>query len=140
MKKTAGCFFTILLAVAVTLVGQSTLYVPDDYPTIQAAIDAAKSWQSVYVKANTYCENIIIRESIVISAETGAVLTPFDVNKPTIAVGMNARHVLINNLNVQGGSCGLVVVGVAQAHAYDAFKNPCSGLRINSLGGGDDEN
>jgi|AntAceMinimDraft_16_1070373.scaffolds.fasta_scaffold12631_3 pectin methylesterase-like acyl-CoA thioesterase len=140
MTKTVGCFFTILLAVAVTLVGQLTLYVPDDYPTIQAAIDTAKPWQSVYVKANTYCENIVIRESLVISAETGTVMNPFDVDKPTITVGMNARHVLINSLNVQGGSCGLVVVGVAQAHAYDAFKNPCSGPRTNLLEGGDDEN
>jgi tetratricopeptide (TPR) repeat protein len=131
MKKTVGCFFTILLAVAFTLVGQFTLYVPDDYPTIQAAIDAAKSWQSVYIKANTYCENITIRESIVISAEIGTVLTPFDVNKPTIAVGMNARHVLINNLNVQGGSCGLVVVGVAQAHARDcAFSDCITGVGV----------
>jgi len=38
----------------------ATITVPDDYSTIQAAINAASSGDTVYVKAGTYRENVVV--------------------------------------------------------------------------------
>ena len=38
----------------------TTIYVPDDYPTIQQAIDAASKGDTIFVRSGTYIENIVI--------------------------------------------------------------------------------
>jgi len=129
--RTAACFFTILIAIAVTAIGQFTLYVPDNYPTIQTAINAAQPWNSVHVVRGTYAENLVIRRSIVISAEAGVILVAFDKSLPAIAVSMDASNVLIRNFAIQGGSYGVVVSGNAKAHMYEcSFSDNLTGVGV----------
>lgn len=53
--------------------GPAPLVVPDGYPTIQAAIAAAKPGDTVRLKANTYEENIKLADGVSLAAaETGA--------------------------------------------------------------------
>lgn len=41
-----------------------TVVVPDDYTSIQEAINAAISGQTIYVKAGTYYKNIVMKEGV----------------------------------------------------------------------------
>jgi len=49
--------------------GSSTMVVPDDYPTIQEAINHANEGDDIYVKAGTYYENLIINRTVSLSGE-----------------------------------------------------------------------
>jgi parallel beta-helix repeat protein len=60
-----------LPSVAVSVTAESdALVVPDDYATIQAAIDAAEEGSTVYVKAGVYHENLNINKSISLIGES----------------------------------------------------------------------
>ncbi len=48
---------------------QSTLRVPDDYPTIQEAINSASHGDTIFVRGGTYQENIIIKKGITLIGE-----------------------------------------------------------------------
>jgi parallel beta-helix repeat protein len=46
-----------------------TIIVPDDYPTVQAAINAADHGDTVYVRAGTYYENVVVNKTISLFGE-----------------------------------------------------------------------
>jgi pectin methylesterase-like acyl-CoA thioesterase len=50
----------------------ATIYVPDNYPTIQAAVDAASPGDTIIVRDGTYIENVDVTKSLVIRSENGA--------------------------------------------------------------------
>jgi|GEM_PF-6979318 len=62
----------LVLSVAPLLVSiavyADTLHVPEDYSTIQAAIDAAQSDDTITIAAGTYHENLAVKRSIVLSS------------------------------------------------------------------------
>src|SRR6185436_12938447 len=48
----------------------TVLRVPEDYPTIQAAINAAEAADLIQVRAGTYNENIILDRPLTLTAES----------------------------------------------------------------------
>jgi len=77
--KALTVLFTLL--VMPTVARSSTLIVPDDYPTIQAAIDAAVDWDTVLVRPGTYVENIdFVGKKITVKSESGPEVTIIDGN------------------------------------------------------------
>ena len=73
---------TLLLTTILTLAvyghaGASSLIVPDNYPTIQAAIDAASPGDTILVRTGTYFENLTLNKAVTLTAET------FDSSDPT---------------------------------------------------------
>lgn len=44
----------------------TTIYVPDSYPTIQAAVDAASPGDTIIVRDGTYRENIDVNKRLTI--------------------------------------------------------------------------
>ena len=84
--KNYQVFRTITVIAALLLsVGSShasTIYVPDDYGTIQDAIDFAVNGDSVVARPGTYVENIyFLGKAISVSSEMGASVTTIDGNQ-----------------------------------------------------------
>jgi parallel beta-helix repeat protein len=53
-----------------TIVQPRTVIVPDDYPTIQAAINAASDEDTVFVRNGTYYENVVINKTVSLMGES----------------------------------------------------------------------
>ena len=54
----------------------ATIYVPDSYPTIQAAVDAASPGDTIIVRDGTYTENIDVnKDHLTIQSQSGAEVT-----------------------------------------------------------------
>src|SRR3989304_8108198 len=101
MSKQFAVAFSILSLVAFGVLvvhpakaSSKTITVPDDYPTIQAAINGASEGDTVFVKAGTYSENLTVTKSLSLVGE----------NKATIVVGEGNTALLVrhDNVNVTG--------------------------------------
>lgn len=58
------------------------LYVPDEYPTIQAAIDAAEDGEEIIVRPGFYAENLDLQlKDIILRSERGPDVTIIDGSK-----------------------------------------------------------
>ena len=76
IRKIIGIFVvTLLIATALPLVsGDNTVFlntiiVPDDYPTIQKAINNSNDGDTIFVRAGTYFENLIVDKSIIMTGD-----------------------------------------------------------------------
>jgi parallel beta-helix repeat protein len=98
-----------------------TLVVPDQHPTIQAAIDAAKAGDTIRVKAGTYSESARLIEGIRLMGE----------GKDVVKVRSAATH---NTLNCDGIKKGFIS-GLTFEHA-DKSNSEGSRFAVVSLGNG----
>jgi pectin methylesterase-like acyl-CoA thioesterase len=77
MKSFSGLVLALLLVSTVALAFNvqpartepTTITVPDDYPTIQEAINAANPEDTIYVRAGAYVENVIVNKTVFIIGE-----------------------------------------------------------------------
>lgn len=95
--------------------GETTIYVPTDYPTIQQAIDNASDWDTVHVFAGKYEENIVIDKKLtVIGEETEDVSINNTINDPTqqkTVVEITASWVTFKGFDVEDGGNGIKITG-----------------------------
>jgi len=68
MGNGATATFTVNLGLS----SQTQITVPDDYPTIQEAINHANEGATIVVKAGTYYENVIVNKTLTIESQNGA--------------------------------------------------------------------
>lgn len=64
MGRSTWCFVASILALAAGTAEAVTIRVPDDHPTIQAAVDAAASGDTVLVFSGYYVENILMKDGV----------------------------------------------------------------------------
>ena len=77
----SSCFFAAFLLFPV-LGLTATIYVPDNYTTIQGAIDASSNGDTVIVRPGTYVENIdFVGKATTVKSELGAAVTTIDGNQ-----------------------------------------------------------
>jgi len=84
--------------------------VPEQYPTIQAAIDAANSGDIIQVAAGTYNESITVSKSLKIIGESRENTTIVSIDNVTaIAVHITANNVYFTGFTVKSGFGGILV-------------------------------
>ena len=80
------------------------IYVPDDYATIQAAVNAASPGDTIVVRDGTYIENIEVDKSLTIQSENGSDSTIVQAKDPDDDVfEITADYVNISGFTVEGG-------------------------------------
>jgi len=118
------------LASATASWAQDTLRVPQDYPTIQAAIDAAAPGASVVVASGTYFENLSVDKSVTLVAKSGAAVTTLD-------GGRIGRVIFARGTGVE--SVAIVGFTITNGLALDSMNAPApgsgSGIHLESLAG-----
>lgn len=113
MKKIiSGIMLTVLLTSLLTLTFNiqpveaepGIIFVPDDYPTIQAAVNAANPADTIIVRAGTYSENLKVNKNyLTIESESGAQITIVQAAKPDVPVFLvSADYVSINGFMIKG--------------------------------------
>jgi parallel beta-helix repeat protein len=87
---------------------QRTIIVPDEYQTIQEAINMAETGDTILVKSGTYIENVVVNKTLTLKAYS---------NEPTIIDGNNTSstlRIVANNVRIEGfiikkGSFGIAL-------------------------------
>lgn len=85
---------------------ENAIYVPDDYTTIQQAVDAAESGDTIVVKAGTYIENVkVSKPHVTIRSENGAKTTIVHATKSDDHVfEVTVDYVTISGFTVKGAT------------------------------------
>ena len=79
------------------------IYVPDDYSTIQAAVDAAPAGDTIIVRDGTYTENVNVNKRLTIQSENGSASTIVQAANPNDHVfEVRADFVNISGFTVEG--------------------------------------
>jgi parallel beta-helix repeat protein len=124
-KVISGMFLTLMILTSILMPALKTLpvkaeprtiIVPDDYPTIQVAVDAASPGDTIIVRAGTYIENVNVNKSLTIESESGAETTIISAaNVYDDVFEVTADHVTIKGFTVQGATyrAGIHLVGSA---------------------------
>jgi len=116
----SGILVTVMLLLTAAAVPGATLYVPDDYWTIQEAVDASTSGDTIIVRPGVYAENVDLGgKSIVLTSEKGPHVTTIDGNR----VGSVVTY-------AKGEGPGSVLRGFTITNGYDtrAAGILCSGV------------
>jgi parallel beta-helix repeat protein len=123
-------FITINIVIIITIISQvealaDTIYVPDNYATIQAAVNAASSGDNIIVKDGTYIENVDVnKDHLTIKSENGAEKTIVEAAKSYQSVFVvNANYVTIEGFTIKGAigswNAGIYLNGVSYCNVRD---------------------
>lgn len=113
LGKPISCIlFLILLTSTVVALNtnpvssQSTITVPDDYPTIQEAINNANEGDTIFVKRATYYENVVVNRTILLIGEERET-TIIDARGIGITIELTVDGVLVSNFTISYGEHGI---------------------------------
>ncbi|HKC70244.1 MAG TPA: right-handed parallel beta-helix repeat-containing protein, partial [Terriglobales bacterium] len=110
-----------------SVVAQNTIHVPSDQPTIQAAISAANTGDTVLVAPGTYSENINFSgKAITVTSSGGASVTVIDGGHAgsvlTFATGEGPSSIL-NGFTIQNGAANFEGGGIDISSASPTITN-----------------
>lgn len=147
MKKTITVLLVLVLAASLVVLAApasadpATITVPDDYPTIQQAIDAATDYDTVYVRSGTYYENVIISRPLTLQGEakdttiidgggSGNVVTVNSTSDVTVSGFTIQNSGVATDSNASHGDSGLVLWYVEDSLVSDCIitSNGINGL------------
>ena len=116
-KAVSGIVLMLLLtsmlssAFIIQPVKAGTIIVPDHYPTIQEAINAASPGDTIYVRAGTYYECLTINKALTLVGEDRST-TVIDGNRTGTVVTITANYVTLSGFTIQRSKAGWKVSGV----------------------------
>jgi len=96
--------------VAIDLAPPHLIKVPQDFPTIQSAINNAINGDTIQVSAGIYKENIIVNKTITLAGEDRTTTT-IDANKNGPALQVTANNVTITGFTIKNSSQNQSLLG-----------------------------
>nr|MDO8083115.1 right-handed parallel beta-helix repeat-containing protein [Candidatus Freyarchaeota archaeon] len=109
-------------------IGPSTIIVPDNYSTIQAAVNAASNGDIIIVRDGTYTENVDVNKSLIIKSENGAEATIVQAaNQKDNAFEVTADYVNISGFTVKGASVNVAGICLSNVKYCKISNNIGSG-------------
>ena len=96
---------TLTLNTQQALTDPGTIRVPQDYPTIQAAINAASPGDTIQVSAGTYNENVVVNKAVYLIGENPST-TIINAKGTGTVVSVAASNVVITNFTIQNSGTG----------------------------------
>jgi len=106
-----GCAIAVTAGASDSTVSAATIYVPDNYATIQGAVDNAAAGDTIIVRDGTYHENVKVNKRLTIRSENGFANTIVVGNPNDHVLTVTADHVSIKGLTVKNAT-GLNRVGM----------------------------
>lgn len=105
------------------------IVIPDDYPTIQEAINAANEGDTIFVRNGTYYEHVLINKSLTLTGESmdGTILNATDV-EPLVII--QADNVQIMQFTMQGWSFQDVIINASANVIVTRNKFAFNGLGV----------
>lgn len=115
----------------------ATLNVPADYPTIQAAIDAAHVADTVRVAPGRYEERLVIIRDIVLESRDGPATTTIDAKRLGTVVKFTGttRSAFLRGFTITGGMAGQLLEGGGVEISFGAA-SIVGNVIIDNLGAG----
>jgi parallel beta-helix repeat protein len=99
----------LVFSYKIQTVKAGTVTVPDDYSTIQEAINNANTGDTIFVRNGTYYENIVVNKTVSLIGENRNT-TIVDGNLTGDVFTINASNVIISNFKTNGGT-GFIIYG-----------------------------
>ena len=84
----------------------NTIWVPDNYTTIQEAINNADEEETVFVRAGTYYEHVVVDKALSLIGENKR-NTTIDGNGTGTVVSIIANNIILSDFTVQNGELGI---------------------------------
>jgi len=100
----------------------STIYVPDDYPTIQEAVNNASIGNTIIVRDGTYTENVDVGKSLTIKSENGSDSTIVQAAYP----GDHVFYVTADYVNISGFTIEGAKEGYRTSGLYLGYSKHCN--------------
>jgi parallel beta-helix repeat protein len=98
----------VVLAFNVRPTRAATIVVPDDYSTIQGAINAATAGETVYIKEGTYVENVVVNKTLwLIGASREETIVDGRTTPRGNAIVVTADGVTVTNLTTANDVTGI---------------------------------
>jgi len=98
---------SILVSVSnIPSVKAGTITVPDDYATIQEAINHASGGDAIYVRSGTYYENVVVNKTVLLIGESRE-NTIIDARGTGKTLELTVDGVLVSNFTISYGEVGI---------------------------------
>jgi parallel beta-helix repeat protein len=99
---------------AVRVSPNTCIIVPDDYPTIQKAINNASEWDTIFVRNGTYFEHVVVNKTVTLVGENRHTTIIDGNGTGNVVLVIAADNVTITEFTVRNGSNGFYVLGFNQ--------------------------
>ena len=98
LLTTALFFFAIIFFMPI--VSAADIYVPDAYPTIQAAVDNATTGDTIIVRDGTYVETVNVSKPLTLKSENGSANCIVDAGGNESAITLSADGITLDGFTV----------------------------------------
>ena len=119
-----------LMAWLIVPAAADTLQVPQEYPTIQAAVNAAGTGDVVEVDAGTYLENVVVNKTVTIRGDS-ATSTVVDGGGIGVVFNIQEDNVELHDLTIRNGGS---YSGVTIYYPYDGLTICSTRIVDNAVG------